>query len=219
MSTSCLQVVGNSPPGPSYRRFRSLACCCAQGSAVFALGPRGVSLLPSQLLHRARATALVGPRILQQPAGSRVSVAVAAERCSTAMEGVARLSVHAHVTTTVVRRQKVAAEFQDFLDALPEEFGVSWATAGPEHVLWYAQEWLPKHVGAFHACLSVSRGLLRSMAQFLPVSACLNCGQLLEALPLLSCLLTFLGLQAKAVAVLLQALLYQMGVLWLRPAA
>jgi hypothetical protein len=114
------------------------------------LAVHGLSSLPSQLMFRARASTLVGPRVLQRSAASRLSVAAATERCAAAMEGVARTSVHAHVSTTVARRQKVSAEFQDFLDALPEEFGVTWATAGPEHVLWYAQEWLPKHVGTFH---------------------------------------------------------------------
>lgn len=125
-----------------------------QGSAGVALRPHGVSLVPSQLMYRARATTLVGPRVLQGSAASRLSVAAATERCAAAMEGVAHTSVQAHVSTTVARRQKVAAEFQDFLDALPEEFGVTWATVGPEHILWYAQEWLPKHVGA--SCASIA---------------------------------------------------------------
>ena len=78
-----------------------------------------------------------------------MSVAAATDRCAVAMDGVARTQVHAHVSSTVGRRHKGAIEFQDFLDALPEEFGVTWETVGPEHVLWYAQEWLPKHIGAW----------------------------------------------------------------------
>jgi hypothetical protein len=87
-----------------------------------------------------------------------MSVAAATDRCAVAMDGVARTQVHAHVSSTVGRRHKVANEFQDFLDALPEEFGVTWETVGPEHVLWYAQEWLPKHIGAWFFSPSTAGG-------------------------------------------------------------
>ena len=114
-------------------------------------------MLPYRLMTQARATVLVGQGAGPRPLRPRLTAEVAAQRCASAMEGVASTQVHAHVPSTVDRRRKCASEFQEFLDVLPEEWGVGLDTVGPEHVLWYAQEhWLASHTGklpgGWHAC-------------------------------------------------------------------
>lgn len=107
-----------------------------------------VSLVPHQLMSQARASVLVGRVAAPQSPGSRMSAGVATQRCQAAMMGVAMTQVRAHVGSTVRRRHHVAAELQEWLATLPEEWGVTLETAGPEHVLWYAQEhWLTSHTG------------------------------------------------------------------------
>ena len=108
-----------------------------------------MSLLPYQLMSRARSAVLFGTTAKLPPACARLSVAAATQRCQKAMVGVARTQLQAHVQATVSRRQKLAAEAQEFFGSLPEEWGVGLDTAGPEHVLFFAEdEWLQTHTGA-----------------------------------------------------------------------
>jgi hypothetical protein len=107
-----------------------------------------LSLVPSQLMARARQLVLLGPGASLRPIRSRLSVGEATRRCEQAMLGVAATQLQAHVKATTDRRQKVAAEAQEFFHQLPEEWGASLHTACPSLVLWFAmEEWLPSHTG------------------------------------------------------------------------
>ncbi len=108
-----------------------------------------ISRVLATQLAQAKATVLVGRGALQ-PVGlrTRLTPAEATRQCGLAMQAVAQTQLHAHVSETVKRRQKHAAEAQDFFCTFPVEWGVSLLTAGPEHVLAYATlHWLPSHVG------------------------------------------------------------------------
>jgi hypothetical protein len=114
------------------------------------LGRPAVSLVPSQVLARSRARVTVGTRALKRPfqPRPRLSLEEAAKLCHTAMEGVVGTQLHANAPATVQRRQKVAAEATEFFDWLPEEWGATLETAGPEHLLFFVQEhWLSEHGG------------------------------------------------------------------------
>jgi hypothetical protein len=126
-----------------------------QGSILSSPRP-GVSLVPYQLMARSRASIVVGRGGRHCPPAVRFSVEEATQRCELAMGEVARTQVQAHASKTVARRHQHAAEAQGFFDLLPPEWGITLDTAGPEHVLWYAQgHWLPNHPGSCHgACCS-----------------------------------------------------------------
>ena len=82
------------------------------------------------------------------PLPMRLGVQEATQLCSVAMAGAVHTQLHAHVPDTVKRRRDVSAEAQAFFDRLPEAWGVTLETAGPEHVLMFAQaHWLRSHTG------------------------------------------------------------------------
>lgn len=88
----------------------------------------------------------------------RLSVEEAVRLCSTAMGEVVQTQLCANVSETVRRRQQVAQEAQEFFSWLPEEWGVTLETAGPEHVLLYVQQhWLQEHKGT--CCCALKPGI------------------------------------------------------------
>lgn len=97
--------------------------------------------MPRLLLRQAMGNALVGRAMhITVPSSQQLQPSEAGQRCSVAMAEVAEVQQQAHVDTTVKARQRVAAQFQQWLAKLPDSHGASLLTAGPEHVLWFTQE-------------------------------------------------------------------------------
>ena len=90
-------------------------------------------------MRQARATTLLG-LLRPRPLRPRMSAGEAVQRCQAAMTAVAQTQLRAHVSSTVDRRQKCPVEAEAFLETLPKGWAATLETAGPEHVLWFAQD-------------------------------------------------------------------------------
>ena len=99
-------------------------------------------MLPHALLQRGMTLAVAGLGAGSATAGGHTQLgeAEALQRCATAMAEVAQIQQHAHMDDTVKARQRLTAQAEHFFRRLPPSLGVSMLTAGPEHLVWFAQE-------------------------------------------------------------------------------
>ena len=106
------------------------------------------SKVPSTLLQVAMGQAIAGPGAAAAGSSSAVSEADAIQQCASALVEAAQTAQHAHMEDTVKARHRHTALFASFLERLPPSMGVNLLTAGPEHLLWYAQqEFIKEHAG------------------------------------------------------------------------
>lgn len=100
------------------------------------------------ILQQAMGRALVGPAMMQRaPAALCMGEAEASQQFAATMAEAAQTMQHAHVEDTVRARQHVAADAQQCFSQLPMAWGVSLATAGPEHIVYWAQQYSKQHTG------------------------------------------------------------------------
>ena len=120
----------------------SILCSGATQWAAWAPMRQQVSMLPHALLQRGMTLAVAGLGAGSATAGrhTQLGEAEALQRCATAMAEVAQIQQHAHMDDTVKARQRLTAQAEHFFRRLPPSLGVSMLTAGPEHLVWFAQE-------------------------------------------------------------------------------
>lgn len=104
------------------------------------------NMAPHMMLQQAMGQALVGPAMMHT-APSQLDEAEATQQFAAAMAGAAQTMKKAHVESTVRARHRVASDAQQCFTTLPASWGVNLATAGPEHIIYWAQQYVKEHAG------------------------------------------------------------------------